>query len=73
MQQAPDNNHPRDEDALLRECDVAARWNMSTRTLQRWRTEQFGPPFIRLFGSIRYRLADIIAFEDRHRDKGMGE
>ncbi len=50
---------------LLRECDLAERWNTSTRTLQRWRKHQSGPPYVRLGGSIRYRLSDIEAFELR--------
>ena len=52
---------------MLSERDLAARWGLSSRTLQRWRSEGFGPPFINIGGSIRYQMGDIIDFEARHR------
>ncbi len=55
------------EQHLLREQDLADRWQVSTRTLQRWRSNGAGPPFIRVEGSIRYRAVDIDAYEDRMR------
>lgn len=58
--------------ALLRERDVAARWIVSLRTLQRWRAEGAGPPFVRLGGAIRYRMTDILAFEERMQRGGGG-
>jgi len=73
MRQAPSDGYPEDDNALLRENELAIRWNLSTRTLQRNRSEGLGPPFIRLFGSIRYRLADVIAYEESHlRNSGEG-
>ncbi|MBL6425913.1 MAG: DNA-binding protein [Maritimibacter sp.] len=48
---------------MLRQSQLAKRWNMSTRTLERWRAENYGPPYLVLGGSIRYRLDDIVAFE----------
>lgn len=55
---------PTDRDApMLRQSQLARRWNMSTRTLERWRAENYGPPYLILGGSIRYRLDDIVAFE----------
>lgn len=47
----------------LSQCDLAARWHMSARTLERWRFLHQGPPFLKLGGRIAYRLADIEAFE----------
>jgi predicted site-specific integrase-resolvase len=47
----------------LSQIELAARWNISHRTLERWRTTGEGPRFIRLIGRIVYRLEDIEAFE----------
>ena len=48
---------------LIRERDLAKRWSVSTRTLQRWRVEGFGPAWLWIGGSIRYRMSDILAYE----------
>lgn len=55
------------ECALISERELAMRWRCTTRTLQRWRAEDYGPHFLRLGGSIRYRLSDIVEYENRHR------
>ncbi|MBJ6370777.1 helix-turn-helix domain-containing protein [Sedimentitalea sp. CAU 1593] len=49
----------------MRERELAWRWKVSRRTLQRWRTEGFGPAYILIGGTIRYRMADILNFERR--------
>ena len=54
-------------DHALTESHLVIRWGCSRRTLQRWRTEGRGPTFVRLGGSIRYLLSDVIAFEDQSR------
>ena len=51
----------------LTQRELADRWRISPRTLERWRAEGYGPPWIVLGGSIRYRLGDIETFEARHR------
>jgi hypothetical protein len=60
-------NEPR---SLAPERALAQRWNKSVRTLQRWRNEGYGPPYIRIGGTVHYRVEDILAFEDRHRHGG---
>ena len=50
-------------DPYLSETDVAKRWGMSQKTLQRWRFDRRGPGFLRIGRAIRYRLGDIEAFE----------
>jgi hypothetical protein len=40
----------------LSQIELAARWNISHRTLERWRTTGEGPRFIRLIGRIVYGL-----------------
>ena len=61
-----------DIDRFLTQHELAVRWGCSPRTLQRWRTDRHGPTFVRLGGSIRYILLDVIAFEDRNRNSGEG-
>jgi hypothetical protein len=49
--------------------ELARRWNLSFRSLERWRLEGKGPPFMKLNGRCRYRIEDIEAFEQaRMRD-----
>ena len=38
---------------------------VSESTLERWRAERIGPSFLKLGGQVRYRLMDIMAFEDQ--------
>ena len=51
-------------DPHLSQTELANRWRMSPRTLERWRFTGEGPQFIKLGGRVIYRLEDIIAFED---------
>ncbi len=47
----------------LNQIDLADRWNISHRTLERWRWTGEGPHFIKLGGRVLYRLQDVEAFE----------
>ena len=47
----------------LLEHELAQRWRLSVRTLQRWRLAGSGPAFLRLGGRVAYRLSDIERFE----------
>lgn len=47
----------------LNQAELAARWNISHRTLERWRWTGDGPQFIKIGGRVVYRLEDIEAFE----------
>ena len=42
---------------------VGQRLRVSVRTLERWRWLGMGPRFMKVGGRVRYRLADIEAFE----------
>ena len=53
-------------DNHLDENRLAERWSMSARTLQRWRQDGKGPPFLKLGGRVMYRLCDIEAWENSH-------
>lgn len=43
---------------------LATRWDISQATLERWRSEGMGPPYLKLAGAVRYRLIDIEAYEE---------
>lgn len=43
--------------------ELAARWRVTVRTLERWRAELYGPAWITIGGSIRYRMTDVLAWE----------
>ncbi len=47
----------------LNQVEVALRWSLSPRTLERWRWIGQGPRFLKVGGRVVYRLADIEAFE----------
>jgi len=47
---------------LLSQREAATLLHLSERTLERFRVSGTGPKFVRLGGSIRYRLTDIEAF-----------
>jgi hypothetical protein len=47
----------------LSQLDLARRWAISPRTLERWRWTGEGPRYIKLVGRIVYRMEDVEAFE----------
>ena len=47
----------------LTQCDLACRWRVSERTLERWRWRRTGPPYLKVGGRVVYRLADVRAYE----------
>jgi len=47
----------------LAQVDLAERWKVSGRTLEKWRQKRRGPPYLLIGGAVRYRLEDVIAFE----------
>jgi hypothetical protein len=51
---------------------LARRWNISPRTLERWRWLRKGPPYLRIGGRIVYRLVDIEAFEAARLQSAVG-
>ena len=54
---------PTTERPHLLEHELARRWRLSVRTLQRWRRAGSGPIFLRLGRRIAYRLSDVEGFE----------
>ena len=47
----------------LNQKELARRWNISHRTLERWRWAGEGPQVMKLGGRVVYRMEDITAFE----------
>ena len=48
---------------LIREIELARRWHVSRRTLQRWRQLATGPRWLQIGRRILYRIEDIERFE----------
>jgi hypothetical protein len=48
---------------LLTQLELARRWAVSIRTLERWRWQKRGPSYLKIMGRILYREDDIVAFE----------
>ncbi|PZX19962.1 helix-turn-helix protein [Palleronia aestuarii] len=47
----------------LNQKELAKRWTISHRTLERWRWAGEGPAYMKIGGHVVYRMADIEAFE----------
>lgn len=53
----------------LNQIELSRRWNISPRSLERWRWLGVGPRYLKIVGRVVYRLEDIEAFEaERARD-----
>ena len=48
--------------AYLTEIEVADLINVPRRTLQAWRYQGRGPRYVKLGGSVRYRVTDLEKF-----------
>ena len=53
--------------------DLAARWNISARTLERWRWVGEGPRFVKIGGRVRYRLEDVESYETQQSRASTSE
>jgi hypothetical protein len=49
------------------QVQLARRWGISERTLERWRWRREGPEYMKIGGRVAYALADIEAFEAMQR------
>ncbi|MDD5479637.1 helix-turn-helix domain-containing protein [Rhodoferax sp.] len=47
----------------VHENELAQRWGMSPKTLQRWRSEGRGPRYFKLSRKVIYPMAEIQKFE----------
>ena len=60
---APSPDEPVITYPVLDENQLSSRWNLSPKTLQKWRSEGIGPPAWHLNRSVRYLLMEVEAFE----------
>lgn len=56
---------------VMTERQVAARWKVSLKTLRRWRLDNEGPTWHKLFHHVRYHEADILEFEHQSAQHWM--
>jgi transcriptional regulator GlxA family with amidase domain len=59
-----------DAAAQLTQTQLAERWNISPRTLERWRWTKTGPSYVKIGGRVRYLLTDVEAYEAQQRRGG---
>jgi hypothetical protein len=52
---------------------LAQHWMVSEGTHERWRCEGIGPIFLKIQGHVRYRLSDIMDFEEQSLRKSTSE
>ena len=57
----------------LNEKQLAERWGVSVRTLQADRVKGTGVSFIKIGRSVRYRLEDVLAYEEAQRRTSTSE
>ena len=48
--------------------ELSARWHLSPKTLNNWRTKQEGPSFVKVGKSVLYRITDIEQYKEEARD-----
>jgi hypothetical protein len=47
----------------LNQIELSRRWNVSERTLERWRWLRQGPKYLKIGGAVRYRIEDVESYE----------
>ena len=47
----------------INEHELAERWGLSPKTLQRWRSEGRGPRYLKLSKRVTYLMEEILAYE----------
>lgn len=50
-------------EVCVNQKELAARWKISHRTLERWRWAQEGPRYLKIGGRVVYKMSDVEAFE----------
>ena len=51
----------------LTQDELAKRWRISPRTLERWRWLRLGPQYLKIGGRVVYVLEDVESFEAAKR------
>ena len=59
-------NYKQHQDHLT-QAELAERWRISPRTLEKWRCLGIGVSHIKIGGRVIYRVGDVRAYEAAHR------
>jgi hypothetical protein len=54
-----------EREQLMTQEELAFRWQVSEATLERNRSMKQGVKFLRIGGLIRYRMSDVLAYEEQ--------
>lgn len=54
---------PPSERRVLNEAELAQRWGVSPKTLQRWRSEGRGPHYLKLSKRVSYPIEAVLDYE----------
>jgi hypothetical protein len=57
----------------LKQAELALRWNMSPRTLERWRWLGQGPRYLKIGGRVRYPVEAVETYEAEQRRASTAE
>ena len=57
----------------LNQYQLSKRWNISQRTLERWRWLGTGIPYIKIGNRVVYRFDDVLSFEQKNMRRVDGE
>ncbi|WP_431285592.1 helix-turn-helix transcriptional regulator [Humitalea sp. 24SJ18S-53] len=49
--------------AFLTQAELAYRWRLSERTLEKWRQQRIGPRHLRIGGRVRYPADEVERYE----------
>ena len=58
---------------LLTEGDLSKRWSCAVRTLQMDRVKGGGVPYLKLKHLVRYRLSDVLSYENARLRKSTAD
>lgn len=53
-----------EEDRFVTARELADRWQVKPQRLANERSKGYGPPFIKIGSSVRYRISDVLQFEE---------
>ena len=53
--------------------ELVERLRVSRSTLERWRTNGVGPPFIKVGSRVIYRIGDVEDWEQAHARRSTGQ
>jgi len=62
--------HTTESDIFFTEQQLADRWQVSDKKLQADRWRGVGVPYVKIARTVRYRLSDIRAYEDKQSKGG---